>query len=141
MFVSDDAVRRFLILAKNASEMSDFPRQKLGAVLVHKNRVISVGWNCLKENPLQKFYNKYRGYDVETVKNSLHAEMLCILRAKDLDISWNKTSIFVYRAYKNGHTALAKPCAACTRAIKDLGIKNVYYTTDTESGWVHEHWN
>ena len=137
--MTEDAVSRYLNFAKNASFMSDYPKQKLGAIIVYKNKVISAGWNCMKENPLQKHYNRYRGYEVETARNCLHAEMLCILKAKDLHIAWNKASIFVYREYKNGHTAMAKPCMACTHAIKDLGIKNVYYTTDM--GWNHECWN
>lgn len=143
--MTDSAVLRFLELAKNASNMSDFPRQKLGAVLVYKNRIVSVGWNCLKENPLQKYYNKYRKYQVEGTKNSLHAEMMCILKAKDLDIEWKKVSIFVYREYKHGGTALSKPCPACTQALKNLGVRNVYYTTEpvydeNSIGWNHEYW-
>ena len=31
---------------------------------------------------------------------------------------------------------MARPCNACLAAIKDLGIRNIYYTTD--DGFVHE---
>lgn len=128
--LSEKRINHYLGLAKNASEFSDFPQHKLGAVLIEKNRVVSVGFNSKKENPIQKHLNKLRGYDVEKAHNSLHAEVYTLLKAKDLDIDWNKTSLFIYRQHKDGRKALAKPCAACSQMIKQLGIKNIYYTGD-----------
>ena len=126
--MTDYYIEKFFNMAKNASKFSDFPKQKIGAVAVYKNRIIATGYNVVKENPLQKYYNKYRGFDTDTAKNMLHAEMMCILRIKELDMDYYKVHIFVYRELKDGSLALAKPCPACMQAIKDLGIKNIHYT-------------
>lgn len=128
--MNDSSIKKFFEMAKNSSKLSDYPKQKIGAVLVYKNRVIANGYNVVKENPLQKYYNRYRGFDTDTAKNMLHAEIMCILRVKDLDIDYSKVHIFVYRECKDGSLAIAKPCAACMQAIKDLGIKNIHYTGD-----------
>lgn len=121
---------RYFELAKNASKFSTYKRYHIGAVLVYKNKIISVGFNIDKENPLQKEYNKLRGLDTDSIKNSLHAEMMCILRAKKMEIDFSKCSIYVFREYRNGTIAVAKPCNACMQAIKDIGIRDVYYTGD-----------
>lgn len=129
-------IQRYFNMAKNVSELSDYTQFKLGAVIVYKNRIVSAGWNVKKENPLQKKYNHLRGFDVDKYVNSLHAEMYAIIKARDLDINWEKASIFIYRQLRDGTKALAKPCPACEKAIKDLGIKNVYYTGKNK--YVHE---
>lgn len=97
---------------------------------------MSIGWNVVKENPIQKQYNKYREFDVDVARNSLHAEMMSIVRAKKMDIDFGRASIFVYREYKNGELAIAKPCPACMNAIRDIGIKDIYYTGN--GSYIHE---
>lgn len=129
-------IERYFKLAKNASEFGDYPRYKIGAVMAYKSRVLSVGWNAKREHPTQKRYNIARGFDVDSTKNSLHAEIYAILKVKDMDINWSKVSIFVYRECKNGMRALARPCPACEKAIRDLGIKHVYYTG--KNSYIHE---
>ena len=129
---------KYFKLARNASRFSDYPKIKIGAVVVCKNKVISVGWNTTQSHPLQKHYNKYRNvdgreYDVELQSNGLHAEMMAIRHLKG-DLS--KCSIFVYREYKDGSTGISKPCQACMKAMEDIGIKNIYYTT--ENGYNYE---
>lgn len=131
-------VEKYFKLARNASKFSDYPRIKIGAVVVCKNKVVSVGWNTTQSHPLQKYYNKYRNvdgreYDVELQSNGLHAEMMAI---RHLNGDLSKCSIFVYREYKDGSTGLCKPCQACLCALKDVGIKNIYYTT--ENGYNYE---
>ena len=39
----------------------------------------------------------------------------------------SKLSIYIWRG-KNGSRMLSKPCPACQAALKDFGIKNIYYT-------------
>lgn len=129
-------MEKYFKLAKNASTFSDFPRVKIGAILVYKGKVVSVGWNTVKENPLQKKYNQLRGFNTEIHPNSLHAEMMCLLRAKHLDIDFRKASMFIYRNLKNGSLGISRPCPACMKAIQDFDIKNIYYTTG--GGFVHE---
>jgi hypothetical protein len=52
--------------------------------------------------------------------------MMVINKIKYLDIDFSKIKVFVWRG-KQG-PRLSKPCAACERALRDLGVKHVYYT-------------
>ena len=134
--MTEKQIKRYFDLAKRAKDFSVFPKYNLGCVIVYKNKVISVGWNIEKENPVQKKYNRYRGYNTDKYNNYIHAEMKAIISVKDMVIDWDKASIFVYREYKDGNPAPAKPCPACTKVITDLGIKNIYYTSNGK--YVHE---
>ena len=73
-------IERGFKLAKNASTFSD-RKIKIGAVLMYKSKVISVGYNTTKSSPIQKMYNVYRNidgreYDVEKRANGIHATHL-----------------------------------------------------------------
>lgn len=134
-------IDNFFRLARNASLNSNFRQHHLGAVAIYRGNVLAIGYNSKKTSPIQKKYNKARiKFDVEAsyATNSLHAEIACLTKIKYLDIDFSKVYLFIYREHKNGQKALAKPCPACTKYIKDMGIKDVYYTT--ESGWEHSHW-
>lgn len=134
--MKESSVKKYFSLAEDASKFSDYRKEKVGCVFVYKNKTISVGYNTTKENPLQKYYNRYRGYNVDSAKNMVHAEMMCILKIKDMDIDFSKLHIFVYRKHKNGINAISKPCPACMQALKDLGIKNIHYTG--EDSFIYE---
>ena len=56
--------------------------------------------------------------------------MELISKIRYLDINFAEVEIYVYRETKSGKRAMARPCAACTKALKDLGIKKICYTTD-----------
>lgn len=137
--LTETRINHYLNLARNACYYSDFMKARLGAVLIYKGKVMSVGWNSTKTNPLQRQLNKYRGYDVDASEahNTLHAEVACLTKARDLDIDWGRASIFVYRIKKDGSSGLARPCKGCQALIRSMGIKNVYYSTDS-SGWCFE---
>ena len=135
-------ILHYFTLAKNACHYSDNHKAKLGSVIIYKNKVISVGWNLEnKTNPLQKEYNRLRGYDPDASisRNTLHAEFAAMIKIKDIDIDFNKVNLFIYRIKKDGTAGLARPCQACMGFAKDLGIKHIYYTT--ESGWCYENIN
>lgn len=131
-------ITKFFYLAKNVSKLSDYNKKniKIGAIIVYKNKVISSGYNTSKTSPIQMKYNKYRervdpsrDYNANDHLPSLHAEMKALIDAKDIDIDWNKASIFVYRE-SDGIKRNCKPCCACMKALKDKGIKNIYYTNE-----------
>lgn len=131
--ISKNNFKRFFKLAKANSEASDYKRQKLGAVITLKNKVLSVGWNTEKESAMQKKFNKLRGFDPNNYRNCAHAEMNAISKLLKFyntdDIDFSKLNLFVYRENKSTHkVALARPCPACMAAIKTLGIKHLYYT-------------
>lgn len=119
---------RFFNIAKEVSYLSDFQGPHIGAVVVEKNRILSTGHNSKKTRPLQHRYNIYRNF--ENYKSSSpkeHAEISALSPLIGKNIDWKRISIFVYRELKNGKKACSKPCAACEKLIKDLGIKNIYY--------------
>ena len=118
---------RMFEAAKAEAEKSDYDRFKLG------------GKNGNKSHPMQRKYNRlYRKFnctDGQYIHDSVHAEISAITSipyvvGKDVDFS--KVKIFVYRICKGKKYGYgnARPCDACMNAIRELGIKNVYYTDD-----------
>lgn len=121
--------------ARAVSCLSDFPRIKVGAVAVYGHHVISSGCNLQRTEPIQKQYNVYRF--AEDTPAAIHAEIACLkplMRRKD--INFKHVVLYVYRADKQGAPLLARPCPSCMQFIKDLGIRNIYYTND--NGYSHE---
>lgn len=129
---SKRAILRNFNRAKGVSKCSDFSRQKLGCVFVEGNKVIATGYNTTKTNPLQKKYNEHRNFPDGEARNNgaVHAEMMCVLKTRYLDVNWANVSAYIYRATQAGDLALAKPCPGCLKAMQDLGIINIYYTTE-----------
>lgn len=113
--------------ARLASLHSDCGCHALGAVAIYGGKVLAIGWNCNKTHPIQARYNSMeRGFDGYSYKSTIHAEMMVINKIKYLDINFSKVKFFVWRG-KEG-PKLSRPCAACERALRDLGIKHVFYT-------------
>lgn len=127
--------KAYFEVAKAVAKLSDFPRIKIGAVAVYKHHIISSGCNCQKTSPVQKKYNIYRFSD--DIKHSMHAETVCL---KPLigrtDINFKDVSLYVYRENCHGELSLARPCKSCMKFINDLGIKNIFYSTNI--GFSHE---
>ena len=125
----------FFKAAKKCAEQSNYrgaSNAKIGAVAVFRRAIIAQGYNQNKTHPLQQRYNIYR-YNVNGnhyCPSKIHAEMELISKIRYLDINFSEVEIYVYRETKDGRKALAKPCLACTKALKDLGIKKVFYTTN-----------
>ena len=112
--------------AEKASENSDFHSQHLGAAIMYGSKVLAVGWNTEKTHSVQGEYNKYRGFDVDTNANKLHAEMMALNKVQNLDVDFGKLEIYVWRG--KGKPQLSRPCKACEERIKAMGIKTVHYT-------------
>jgi len=137
-------INKYFNLAKNASTFSDYDKIHIGAVLIYKNKVLSVGWNTKRTNPIQKKYNRYRVlhdgriYDSTILSNATHAEMSTLISTKNIEgINWEKCSLFVYSETKDGNKRLTSPCPACRMALKERGIKNIYYTNNVK-GYTYE---
>lgn len=103
----------------------------IGAALMYGHRILAIGFNSKKTHPVQKEFNVVRQFEEPHVNNgTIHAEMMCLLKAQHLDIDWKKAELFIYREDGTTHEPLpAKPCKACLQAIKKFGIKKVYYST------------
>lgn len=121
--------------AKNVANISDYKRIHIGCVAVYQGQVIGLGCNCNKTHPKQKYYNKYRNND-DRLLPKLHAEINCINQIKHLDINFSKVKLYIYRARLDQPFGMSRPCPSCMAAIKDLGIRDIYYTTN--DGYAYE---
>ena len=106
---------RFFQLAQKISKHSDHPQHKLGAVIVKKNRVVSMGFNKNKTHPKSTH-----------IFNRIHAELNAILKAQE---NIEGASIYIYREQLNGTLGLAKPCKSCQSIIMKAGIISIHYTS------------
>lgn len=124
--------------AKTIAEISDYSKTHIGCIAVYQGNIIAVGHNSNKTHPVQKYYNKYRDKRIhcEYLAPKLHAEISCINSIRNLDINFSKVKLYIYRIRKDQEYGLARPCPSCMAAIKDLGIKHIYYTTN--DGFAYE---
>lgn len=116
--------------ARAVAQLSDFPRVQIGCVIVLGHHIISSGCNQTKTAPIQKKLNKYRfSEDDSSTQHALHAEVNALkpLMGRK-DIEFKNIEVYVYRAYKNGDLALARPCRSCIALLRSLGIRHLYYT-------------
>lgn len=120
--------------ASKVAEISDFAKINIGCVAVYQGTIIGVGFNTNKTHPMQKKYNRYR--NGENFIPKLHAEINCLNSIRYLDINFSKVKLYIYRKRKSAKYGMCRPCPSCMAAIKDLGIKHIYYTTD--KGFVYE---
>lgn len=127
--------RRYFDKARQTALISDFHKAHIRCVAVYQGQVIGLGCNCNKTHPTQKYYNRYRKPS-ESMLPKLHAEISCINQIKHLDIKFSKVKLYIYRIRKDQPFGLSRPCLSCMAVIKDLGIRDVYYTTN--DGYAHE---
>lgn len=66
----------------------------------------------------------------------LHAEIHCLNQIRNLNINFLKVKLYIYRIRRDQPFGLARPCPSCMAAIRDLGIRNIYYTTN--NGYSYE---
>ena len=133
--IGKKAMSMLMRACKAASYNSDYDRTKFGCVIFYKSRILATGWNMKKSNPLQLRYNRLKA-NCSKLKNSTHAEIDAILNfarkqlGREERYSRSDLSIFIYRENSAGKLAIARPCVSCYQAIKDFGIKDIYYTGD-----------
>lgn len=120
---------RFFQKARQIADISDYIRIHIGCIAVYQGQVIGLGFNTNKTHPVQKFYNRYREPS-DYILPKLHAEISCINQIKHLDINFSKVKLYIYRIRKDQPFGLSRPCPSCMAAIKDLGIRDIYYTTN-----------
>ena len=95
--------------------------------------LISRGLNSFtKTHPFQKKMADIAGRDVSSERQHeyriyLHAEISALVRAKK-----PVETLIVARIRHSDHSlALARPCPVCIEAIKQAGVKKVYFTNDS----------
>lgn len=129
--------------ARKIAETSDFATFHMGCVIVYKKHIIGAASNSDKTHPMQAAYNQYRKFHKTKngVKHSVHAEIAAlnsIPYTVGKDVDWSKVKVYIFRIAPGlpGKFGLAKPCPGCERALRDLGIKHIYYTG--EGSYVYE---
>jgi hypothetical protein len=117
---------------------SDFHRIHVGCVAIYQGRIIGTGCNSNKTHPIQYHYNRYRKniYKQSYFVPKLHAEINCLTSIRQLNINFSKVKLYIYRTRYDQEYGLAKPCPSCMAAIQDLGVRDIYYTTN--DGFAYE---
>lgn len=124
--------------ARQVATISDYRKIHVGCIAVYQGQIIGFGCNCNKTHPTQKYYNRFRKKS-DNLLPKLHAEISCINQIKNLDINFSKIKMYVYRIRRDQPFGISRPCPSCMAAIKDLGIREIYYTTD--NGYAYENLN
>lgn len=132
MFTKNDY--RFFEKAKCVAAISDFNKVHIGCVAVYRGQVIGIGCNTNKTHTNQMRYNRFR--NEVWIDHKAHAEIACLNQIKHMNLRWDKVKLYIFRIRHDKPYGMSRPCPACMAAIKDMGIKNVYYTTD--AGYVYE---
>lgn len=121
--------------ARQVATISDFHKIHIGCVAVYQGSIVGIGCNCNKTHPIQKKYNRYRKPS-DSMLPKLHAEINCINSIRNLDINFSKVKLYIYRIRHDQPFGMSRPCPSCMAAIKDLGIRDLYYTTN--DGYAYE---
>lgn len=132
---------RMFEMARQEALTSDFAQFHLGCVIVYKKHIIGRGHNSNKTHRIQKKYNRrYRKFNKcgagKPVKDSVHAEIAALASIPypiQQNIKWSDVRVYIYRICpgKDLGYGNARCCPACIHAIKDKGIKKIYYSTDS----------
>ena len=114
-------------ISKNLEENSKISNAPyaLGACCMDKRyNVISFGYNSYtKTHPTQKeIATRYKASYYH--KEFLHAEISSLIKCKG-KVPY---SILVIRQLKNGTMGNAKPCPICRLAIKEAGVKEIWFS-------------
>lgn len=95
-----------------------------------RGAVLAVGFNdYFKSSPYQKSLSLRAG--LSEMRTSVHAEVLCLVRAKCKHPSKRVHTLLIERYDSEGKPRLAKPCASCELAIRDSGVQIVLYTSES----------
>lgn len=92
---------------------------QLCALVVKKNRVLSIGYNSSKTHPI-----------MDTRMQMIHAECDAILRCPEAVV--DGAEVIVARIKPSGKPGLARPCEVCEKILKRFGVRRVFYTTNSE---------
>lgn len=125
---------KFFDHARQMSELSDFRRIHIGCVAVYGNKIIASGFNSNRTHPLQARLNQFRSNQISN--HTIHAEISCLSHIWRSNLQWNKVKLYIYRERLDGRKGMSRPCPACMAAIKQLGIREVFYSTN--DGYANE---
>jgi len=107
---------RFVNLAKRAARGSKLPF-RVGAVIIHRNQVISLGTNKAKTHPRSM-----------TAFKAIHAELDAVLGVPLEEL--RGSTMYVIRITNSELIAMAKPCIHCMALLRQVGIRKIFYSTE-----------
>lgn len=125
--------------ARAEAMKSDYDRFHIGCVITYKNKIIGAGHNSNKSHPMQRKYNRrYRKFNCtkgQYIHDAVHAEIAAINSISyttGIQVDFSKVKVFVYRICNGKELGYgnARPCAACMNAIRELGIRHVFFSDD-----------
>ena len=113
------------------SDYSGCGSARIGTIITYKGTVLAKGWNSNKTHSTQAYFNKarYKNTGNHYLPDKIHAEIMALNKIKYLDIDFSKVEIYNYREFKDGTMAMCRPCPACMKMIKEMGIRIIHYTT------------
>lgn len=122
-------MHKFLLKASALIKKHDYDKWQefhLCAIIVQGGNILSVGFN----------QSRRHGYVEVIKKNSwtnLHAEVDAILKVRR-KINLTGSKMFIVRLIE-GDTkmSISRPCQTCQIALKNYGIKKVYYSIDDDT--------
>ena len=93
-------------------------KKKVGCVIAIKNKIVSTGYNCIKD----RNFNCQNGECSQNIENKclmiIHAEQNVIFDAIKKKIDFTKASLYV----------TLSPCLPCARLIYGAGIKKIFFS-------------
>tara|TARA_R110000796_G_scaffold222002_2_gene338178 strand:+ start:393 stop:824 length:432 start_codon:yes stop_codon:yes gene_type:complete len=119
-------IDRYFSLARNIAYNSPYGKLRHGAVIVRGGSVINAAFN--KDNYTSfgtRFREPHRG------PATVHAEIGCILGLART--ATTGTDLYVCRINRSGEFRNSKPCTMCHEALKHVGVKRVFYTTNNDT--------
>ena len=100
--------------AAKAALLSDV-NQRVGAALLVKSRVVSVGWNTHKTHPKAP------------TEHTQHAEFNVLTGVNRAILPTAK--LFVVRLGLSDQIRMAKPCGTCHKWLEAAGVKRLYFSS------------
>ena len=125
--------KRMFEQARIEAEKSTFDRSHIGCVITYKGHIIGRGHNSSKTHPIQKEYNRFREFDYSNnySPDSIHAEIAALCSVSypvGINVKWNRVRVYVCRVRKDGKIACSRPCKACMKYMRSLGIRHILFT-------------
>lgn len=98
--------------------------------IVKRNKILAVGWNTSKTNPMAHFF----GHRYCATHSELCAIKYFIRSFSHLD----KFIVVNVRISGGGAISMSRPCPACQKLLQYYGVDECWYT-DVEGEFVNEH--
>jgi deoxycytidylate deaminase len=110
-------IRTLQNIAKN---LNHGLRCKHASMLTVGNKIVSIGVNKAKSDPLQKRYSRLSHL------TWTHAEVDCL---KGVEINLKRATLYVVRTDDNGTFMESCPCSGCRSLINELKIPRIVHST------------